>query len=129
MQHAPSTSSGVSCQVFPATADQVPAARRLLATILDGCAFTGDAVLCLSEIVTNALQHSNSARPGGTFSIRAGFQHGRLRVEVEDEGGRWEPRPASDGQRGRGLLIVAALAATWGTSCDGAGARVTWFEI
>ena len=55
MQHAPSTSSGVSCQVFPATADQVPAARRFLATILDGCAFTGDAVLCLSEIVTNAL--------------------------------------------------------------------------
>lgn len=112
MQDAPSTSLGVSCQVFPATADQVPVARRFLATILDGSALTGDAVLCLSEIATNALQHSNSARPGGTFSVRAGFRRGRLRVEVEDEGGRWEPRPASDWQRGRGLLIVAALATT-----------------
>src|SRR5438552_11916124 len=76
---------------FPATADQARMARRFLAANLNGSAPTGDALICLSELVTNAIRHSNSRRPGGTFTVRASAGHGRLRVEVEAQGGPWRP--------------------------------------
>lgn len=84
-----------SYRLFPATADQVAAARQFLAACLAGTPHTGDAVLCVSEIVSNAVQHSRSARPGGHFAVRVSHLPGRLRVEVTDEGGPWAPaRPA-----------------------------------
>ena len=90
---------------------------------------TGAALICLSELVTTAICHSNSARPGGTFTIRASLHDGSLRAEVEDQGGPWAHSPHSDGQSGRGLLIVSRLATTWGISGDGASARVVWFTL
>jgi len=43
---------------FPADAAQAGEARRFLAAILDGSPAAGEAVLCLSELVTNAIQAS-----------------------------------------------------------------------
>jgi hypothetical protein len=57
------------------------------------------------------------------------LRSGVLWVEVEDEGGPWESRYESDGQGGRGLIIVDRLASAWSVSGDGAGARTVWFEI
>ena len=45
---------------FPATPEQAGEARRFLAAILDGHP-ADDAILCLSELVTNATLHSRSA--------------------------------------------------------------------
>ena len=103
-------------------------ARRFLAANLNGSAPTGDALICLSELVTNAIRHSNSRRPGGTFTVRASAGHGRLRVEIEDQGGPWRPRQGADGQGGRGLLVVDQLTTAWGISGNGT-ARVVWFEM
>ena len=84
--------------------------------------------MCLSELATNAVLHSRSGRPGGTFWVRACVDGGRVRVEVEDEGGAWEPARGGNGQSGRGLVIVSNLASRWGR--DGGGARrIVWFEI
>ena len=69
-----------SCRVFPASADQVGAARQFLAACLNGDPHTGDAVPCVSEIVSNAVQHSLSARPGGHFTVRVSYLPGRLRA-------------------------------------------------
>ena len=96
-------------RAFPATAAQVREARRFLAGILDGRQAADDAVLCLSELVTNT-SHSHSRQPGGHFGVRVERQCSRVRVEVTDQGGPWEQSQPHDDQNGRGLLVVAQLA-------------------
>lgn len=73
-----------------------------------------DAILCLSELVTNAIVHSRSREPDGRFSVRVHLDHGRLRVEVSDQGGPWARPAQTDERNGRGLLIVDQLAHAWG---------------
>ena len=60
-------------RAFPATPTQVREARRFLAGILDGRQAADDAILCLSELVTNATIHSHSRQPG---SISASVSKG-----------------------------------------------------
>ena len=118
----------VTARVFAGDAGQVRAARRFLAGLLDGCPATGDALLCVSELATNAVLHSRSGGPGGRFTVRATRRAGSVRVEVVDEGGPWGHERDGDGQSGRGLLIVGELASRWGRE-DGAGRRTMWFEL
>ena len=118
----------VTARVFAGDAGQVRAARRFLAGVLDGCPAADDALLCVSELATNAVLHSRSGRPGGRFTVRAIVQAGSVRVEVTDEGGPWGRERDGDGQSGRGLLIVGELASRWGRE-DGAGRRTMWFEL
>jgi anti-sigma regulatory factor (Ser/Thr protein kinase) len=89
------------------------------------------AVLLVSEIFGNSVRHSGSGAAGETVTVavRAG---GRVvRVEVTDRAGPGTPelRPAAcDAEGGRGLQLVAGLAARWGWRRRG-GRIVTWFEI
>jgi hypothetical protein len=53
-------SSGTWQRTFPGFASEVGEARRFLAGYLDGCPADDDAILCLSELVANAVVHSNS---------------------------------------------------------------------
>jgi serine/threonine-protein kinase RsbW len=118
----------VTARVFAGDAGQVRAARRFLAGALDGCPAAGDALLCVSELATNAVLHSRSGRPGGRFTVRVTVREGSVRVAFADEGGPWGHERDGDGQSGRGLLIVGELASRWGRDEDGAG-RTVWFEI
>jgi anti-sigma regulatory factor (Ser/Thr protein kinase) len=76
-----------------------------------------DAVLVLSELLSNALKHAR-ALPSG--SMRAAWwlrPDGLLAIEVTDGGGPTRPRRASPSltaRGGRGLSIIAALADDWG---------------
>jgi anti-sigma regulatory factor (Ser/Thr protein kinase) len=118
----------VIAHVFPGDAGQVRAARRFLAGLLDGCPAADDALLCVSELATNAVLHSRSGRPGGRFTVCAKVRAGSVRVAVADEGGPWGHERDSGGQGGRGLLIVGELASRWGRDEGGTG-RTVWFEI
>jgi serine/threonine-protein kinase RsbW len=115
---------------FAATADQVRLARRGLAAFLNGSPLVPDAITCLSELVTNAIEHSESGKPGGTVTVRALLTDGRLHVAVRDQGGPWQQaHPTSTtGPGGRGLHIVAALADGWGKTA-GDGSRTVWFTM
>ncbi|MDF9816330.1 ATP-binding protein [Streptomyces sp. SPB162] len=86
------------------------------------------AELLTSELVTNALQHTDE---GAVFTatLSDGPVH-RLRVEVHDHAGR-RPRlhtASENATSGRGLLLVQALADAWGVRSQGTG-KVVWFEL
>lgn len=116
-------------RTFSASPAQVREARRFLAAALKGSPAADDAVLCLSELATNATIHSRS-RGDGHFTVRAQIDAGRLRVEVQDEGGPWRrPGRRRDGRHGRGLLIVARLARESGRAGDGVTGWIVWFEM
>ncbi|WP_414721117.1 ATP-binding protein [Streptomyces sp.] len=85
-------------------------------------------VLVVSELVTNAVVHTASARV--VCELREG--HDRLRIAVHDEGGPAGPRIRDCGaeERGRGLLLVDAVCSAWGADPTGHGTgRVVWAEL
>ncbi len=118
-------------RTFPAVPAQVAEARRFLAGLLDAGPVTDDAVLCLSELATNAIVHNHSREPGGSFTVRAQSGGRRLRVEVTDQGGPWPtptyPRP--DELTGRGLVIVGQLATRWGCAGHSRTGWTVWYEL
>jgi anti-sigma regulatory factor (Ser/Thr protein kinase) len=86
------------------------------------------AELLTSEIVTNALVHTDhGAVLTATFT---GGAARRLRVEVQDfVAHRPKVRhPSDQSPSGRGLLLVEALADTWGVRPQKAG-KTVWFEL
>jgi anti-sigma regulatory factor (Ser/Thr protein kinase) len=118
-------------RVFRAEASQVGAARAFLSAVVAGCPAAEDAVLCLSELCTNAVVHSRSRKPGGSFTVRACLDGQCLRVEVCDQGGPWH-RPgqiSTDEQNGRGLLIVGQLASRWGCAGHSQHGWTVWYEL
>lgn len=116
-------------RAFPGTPTQVREARRFLSTILAGQPAADDAVLCLSELVSNAVLHSHSGKPGGQFTVRVEMNENLLRVEVLDSGGSWTGAGAPDEQHGRGLNIVSQLAVAWGRDGDGETGWTVWYEL
>lgn len=117
---------------FPAQPDQVAEARAFLGRMLHGCPLVYEAQLICSELVTNAIQHSRSALPGGHVTVRAEVcEHDYTWFEVEDQGGDWAGSGAS-GDGGRGLEVVAALADYWDITGNEtrrvACARLDWPE-
>jgi len=103
--------------------------RDVLGSLVD------DAVLILSEFVTNSLRH---ARPLESGAIRVFWElraDGVLRIEVTDGGGTTRPatKPYSmsvSSQAGRGLEIVDRLADRWGSQREEGGEQYTvWAEL
>lgn len=117
-------------RAFPGCRDQVGRAREFVAGELAGCPLIAEAVLCVSELATNALLHTASG-DGGKFEVMIQRGVSRARISVRDEGSARIPEalpldPASES--GRGLELVAMIADCWGQSGDAAG-RVVWFEL
>ncbi|HEX4089280.1 MAG TPA: ATP-binding protein [Trebonia sp.] len=97
-----------------------------LTTITDGTPLSDDLVLITSELATNAVLHSRSGRPAGTFTVRLTlYPDDYAWVEVIDQGGEW----TSDRRR-QGLTALAAIAGegNWGVDGDTA-CRVAWFRL
>ncbi|MFF8957632.1 ATP-binding protein [Streptomyces sp. NPDC014894] len=97
-------------------------------------AVVDDAVLILSELLSNAYRHG---RPLGHVEVGEGDVHaawrvdmtGRLTVEVTDGGGPTRPVPATPSvtaRGGRGLNIITALAREWGVRDNAAGEVTVW---
>lgn len=103
--------------------------RDVLSSLVD------DAVLILSEFVTNALRHARALNSG---MIRVSWElsgEGLLRIEVTDGGGTTRPstKPYSmsvSAHAGRGLEIVDRLADRWGSQREEGGDEYTvWAEL
>ncbi|MEV8593471.1 ATP-binding protein [Streptomyces sp. NPDC052013] len=85
-----------------------------------------DVLLVVSELVTNAVTH---ALPPAALRLRR-TARSTLRIEVTDGGPRpcRPPRLDPTDEHGRGMQIVAALAAHHGTITDEQGAT-RWAEL
>ncbi|MCX3289967.1 SpoIIE family protein phosphatase [Streptomyces sp. NEAU-H22] len=84
------------------------------------------ALLVVSELVTNALVHTDDK-----VRMDLTLVNNRLRIAVADASPRSPVRPASIGWEatgGRGILLVEALSATWGTLPVSGGKQV-WAEL
>ena len=115
---------------FPREPDSVPAARAALAQFERkvGASALYDASLCLSELVTNAIQHPDEDA-GNELELSLTLTEAALRVEVIDPGSGFEPSDPTEGdERGWGLFIVDQLSARWGADPGGAH-TVMWFEV
>ncbi|MFF4181658.1 ATP-binding protein [Streptomyces sp. NPDC001691] len=93
-----------------------------------------DAVLILSELLSNACRHGRPLGRSdiGDGDIRAAWRidkAGRLTVEVTDGGGPTRPVPATPSvtaRGGRGLNIISALAQDWGVRDSASGEVTVW---
>ncbi|MFF7330588.1 ATP-binding protein [Streptomyces sp. NPDC008150] len=96
-----------------------------------------DAVLILSELLSNACKHGRPLGDAlaGDGDVRAAWRvdgGGRLVVEVTDGGGPTRPAPASpsvSAHGGRGLSIITALAEDWGVRDDARGEVTVWVVV
>ena len=113
--------------VLPVDGRSVAAARGFLRTVLDGhpTTSTDDALLMISELVTNAVRNAHSR-----LLVTACIADQTLRVEVGDD----DPTvpvasdPEHHATSGRGLRIVEGLADHWGITPSADG-KVVWFEL
>ena len=85
--------------------------------------------LLVSELVSNAVLHSDAPAASGILLCARLLGQGVIRVEVIDRGGgsTAAPRDPSRQTGGYGLFLVAREAHRWGVDREG-GTRV-WFEI
>lgn len=122
----------LGCLTVPARPDQVGQARGLIARLIGRLhPRAADAALLTSELVTNAVLHSDSALPGGTVAITVLRSAGGLRVEVADSGSELSApvvRVAADAAGGHGLFLVQKLSDRWGYLRDESGTTV-WFWL
>jgi two-component sensor histidine kinase len=100
-------------KTFRSTPEAASEARRYADQVLHSwdVDFRSDALLLVAELATNAVRHARSR-----FMLSLRLQTGLLLVAVSDTNGAppqlAEPTPTAT--RGRGLLIVNALAKSWG---------------
>ena len=115
--------------VLPCGPEAAGQARRIVAEACTAADLGPDArdsaLLCTSELVTNAIVHGRSE-----VRLTVHSDHHCLRIEVGDDNSRHPHlQPVDDGALdGRGLFIVDLLATRWGVRDDEYG-KVVWFEL
>jgi anti-sigma regulatory factor (Ser/Thr protein kinase) len=111
---------------FLATPESPGEARARTAAVLAGDERVDDAVVLVSELVTNAVLHTSQA---AELRVLRRVGADTIRIEVRDHD-PVAPRPSESAgaHGGYGLRIVAAIADRWGhsTLLDG---KVVWFEL
>jgi anti-sigma regulatory factor (Ser/Thr protein kinase) len=99
--------------------------RRLFAAHFANHPRLDDLLLCLSEVVTNAVLHA-----GPPIEVLGDVVDAKVRVEVSD-GSTAAPvqrQPAPSSPTGRGLNLLDNLASDWGVEITSSG-KTVWFEI
>ena len=121
----PRSSVGVMLQAAPGSA---AVARRFVGKTLAEWGHQGHldtACLLVSEIVTNALRHAHAP-----LDLRLHLTSREIITEITDDSTHLPYRhlPDPDDEGGRGLMLVDALAADWGTRPADTG-KTVWFTI
>ena len=128
------TKTGVAMELFldPTPPAAGSARRALHSAAMFGAATEPDALLLVSELVTNSIRHAGHSGHEA-IRVRAENDGSTTRVEVCDRA-RGEtvptmrPAPPPTATGGRGLLLVDALSHRWGMDSCERGTCV-WFEL
>ena len=120
--------AGDLSESLPAEAASAGRARRLVAAAITASGheqLVDVGTLLVSEVVTNSLLHAGTEMVLSCRGTGAG-----VRVEVSDRSALLPTvrHYDADATTGRGLGLVAALAASWGVECDDGG-KTLWFEL
>jgi serine/threonine-protein kinase RsbW len=117
-------------RAFPGTAQQVRAARRFAASLLDGSPFRDDSVIVISELFTNAIVHTGSGKPGGLVIVQVSRWRLGVRIAVTDQGSAQQPvirdtaAAREPAEHGHGLYLVAQLASHLDWHDDASGRTI-----
>jgi serine phosphatase RsbU (regulator of sigma subunit)/anti-sigma regulatory factor (Ser/Thr protein kinase) len=112
--------------------DDHPAAVRIARAFVErealargAVSIVDDVALVAAELIANAVQHGLAP-----VTVVVSGDADRIRVEVRDGNPRPPVRPAVNlsNMTGRGLALIAALAASWGVDREVDG-KVVWAEI
>ena len=119
--------------MLPCSTRSVREARTLVRTDLATSALpqdvVDDALLVVSELVSNSLRHARGL-PGDRIGLAWWRQDRSVTVEVTDGGGSSFPAarpPVTSAIGGRGLAMVAAVSADWGV--DRSSAETTVWAV
>jgi DNA-binding NarL/FixJ family response regulator len=121
--------TGLRSLHLPADVSSAREARTFTRSVLEEWQVSevlDDALLVVSEMVTNAVTHANS-----DCELRLALSPVVVRVEVIDRGGGTpDPMPPSSTRNsGRGLHLIAALTAAWGVEPEAEGGKTVWAEL
>jgi anti-sigma regulatory factor (Ser/Thr protein kinase) len=125
-------------QLLSATPRGARLARLLAVQQLDewgwphSCTVSKSTALVVAELAANAVTHGHVRGRGFRLTLAVEGSD-TLRIEVADARGDRRPlaRPAASPttERGRGLLLVDALAARWGCEPWPPSGKVVWAEV
>jgi serine/threonine-protein kinase RsbW len=116
-------------RTYPGLPAQARIVRADLRAHLAGCPAAEDVLLLASELAANAIAHSHSGRPGGTFTIRLSHEPGSaVQAEVADHGSTWPGDLPVCAQPPHGLYLLQALSTACGARRDG-HSRIVWFRL
>jgi anti-sigma regulatory factor (Ser/Thr protein kinase) len=117
--------SASNAVMLPYALSSVAVARQHLYSDLEECGIFSsaidDAVLVVSELLSNALRHAHPL-PSGKIQVAWRRLDDYVEVAVSDGGAATEPRagrPALSSLGGRGLGIVEFIAERWGVRHEG----------
>ena len=113
-------------RVFPGRADQIAHARDFTRRTLGPCPVLDEAVLLVSELATNAVEHTATGNVG-RFDVTICQGQTSLLIAIKDDGSSKMPlpRPADAlAEDGRGLGLVDLVADRWGYRGTSTAARL-----
>ncbi|MFD7131933.1 ATP-binding protein [Streptomyces sp. NPDC059894] len=90
--------------------------------------------LVVGELAANAVRHGRVPGRDWRLRLRLDRASGLVRIEVADAAAGKRPpaappEPLPDGESGRGLLLVDALAVRWGTAARHPVGKTVWAEV
>lgn len=117
-------------RTFPGQPSQISRAREFTRRVLETCPVLDEAVLLVSELTTNALEHTATGEDG-FFEVTILTGKTSLLIAVTDNGSPQTPVPGDldpESEAGRGLGLVEGLSQRWG-HCGGPHGRTVWLEL
>ena len=118
-------------RAFPGRPEQIAYARDFTRRVLGPCPALDEAVLLVSELATNAIEHTATAHEG-SFHVTICRGDSTLLIAITDDGSDTIPMPGHEAdalaETGRGLELVELIADRW-DHCGDENSRTVWFEL